>query len=581
MPHKNAKSREIASGPVTSKANSKLTSNAIQEVFSIAASTLDSESSELSSGYKRGSSIVTEQDVLIDESIKNNKNSTVLPGQGFFTPMSSLFSAAIPLPDTATYYRQKYSGEAQYILYQSLDITENAEISPDYNYVPRKFFIYLRETIFKLPSSNESINLLEKFFLKFQVINEALIHALECYMMERYALIEAIDYYNKFYYFERSRGGASKAFFDEKKLEELGINKIVKNIFLLEFKLFFNATAQNNFALLQSSLSNILEYFIKESPVIQESLCKIKKSGEFYYSFIDLSFKDFLSANFLKIKNEIYFLDNHVHTFVLLSKNFFSQLKLGIFLRENLLARLKKNIYWNQREASYEQQVVELIAKLKKLSWFKLFFIGIFFWSIQSKKRIFEKIESNLIASIYKEKLTQIKALKTSLEQSLSSLNTDAYNFNENQILASNFVSLVSIVNSLVAYPISQHLDIPSFVKMEGLTNAERTKLIETVKLFTRPMSFYWENCLLPREEEKINKNMGDSEREQSIILKKIEKLRQDLQKAIKRYERNSTCFSVDYKAGLFAHQKVTKPVIEANLSRKPSPVLLCPNPSI
>ncbi len=464
-----------------------------------------------------------------------------MPKQELFIPIDCHTLATLFFTDkNSYYYRVKYLKEVQEILRKSLDITIQSGISPNYNYSTKNFFSFLKKTVLSLSSSSAEVkNFLEIFFINFQDINEEIINILEEYMEQHHLVEKTVDYYNKFYYFERSRGGTSKAFCDEKKIAELSINKIIKNFFSAEFSLFFDMIIDDDPKLIKAILNNYLKKIVKKSPAGWYSGKSKQNSDELYVSFIDLDFQDFLLVNFSKIKEEIYTLKSFVNLFVCMPNCILDKLQ-GIFFSEKLLAKLKKKIYEDQDMGSYEYKITELIAKLKKLAWFSLFFAGIFFWSAQSKARIFARIETGFFASNYREKLNQIKALEINVEQSLHS---KVRTLKDNQALASCFVELVSIVDSLVTQSIPQHLAIFAFEKSEGLINSERRKLIKIVKLFTQLYGWYWEDHLLVKQEERINKVLNDAERQKNIILQKIDELIQDLQNAIMPDQKKSTFF--------------------------------------
>ena len=455
-----------------------------------------------------------------------------------YSPESDVLSEAI---------LEKYT-KAEGILNQSLNIV-NTGINPDYNYSPVKFFEFLQAIALKNADKEVKI-LLEAFFKSFNDMKEKLISAVEYYVAQHYALAESIDYYNDFYYFERSRGVSfceENVFAKEKKLGELKLNEILSNIVLQSFSLI-SVKRGKYLSLPDFFLESFNKAFNDKFFTSNEIECGVREEINSYVpSFFvnQLSFQELLQCNFDKIVKEVASL-NETLSFTKLPISFFKRLKEGIFLGEKRLTLLKESIYRNPAETSYEEKVAETVAQLKNLTRFKLFFkYRIFFWSRQSKEAVFAKINKYLISSIYEEKLNRIEEAKCDLEKALRQYNNT---LKESRSIANNFVKLVGMLNSLIAYTIPQHLsDSPN-----RLTEKE---MIETIKLFTLPMSFWWNHCL-ERQEKEINDHMKKLETRKNIILNHMQKLFQNLKKACPTEESSnakvSNRFSTHNGLGLY-----------------------------
>ncbi|MES2142069.1 MAG: hypothetical protein V4471_04190 [Pseudomonadota bacterium] len=432
-------------------------------------------------------------------------------------------------PSKAILVSKEYVGEAEATLGRALRITLIYGINPDYNYSPRKFFEFLQETTLNIAFDKEAEVCLKEFFENFHDMNEKIISIMECYVAQHYSLAKSIDYYNDFYYFERSRGvaGNAQVFSEAKKLEELNLNKVLKDIVLLQFSLNGNVQPER-LLVINKDLDSLPAFFFNKK-INEETDINFNDSN---FSFIQSSsnFQELLKSYFNKIMSELAFFDSNRLVTISLPRYFFDRLKLGIFLGAKTLVKLKESIYTEESEGSYEYKVMNSVAKLMKVSRFKLFFkYGIFYWSEHSKKTIFEKIEGCLISDIYREKLNQLKEVKLKLEECLKQ---DIQDVVESQTIAATFVKFVKMLYPLIDYPLPQHLDIYSFGKVGSLTKEERENMIGTVELFTRPFRS-WQEHLLVRQKNKINTSIDELRKNKDIILYQIENLFQALKKAM------------------------------------------------
>ena len=439
---------------------------------------------------------------------------------------------------------KEYVGEAEATLRRALRITLIYGINPDYNYSPRKFFEFLQETTLNTAFDKEAEIFLKEFFDNFHDMNEKIISIIECYVAQHYALAKSIDYYNDFYYFERSCGivGNAHVFSEEKKLEELNLNKFLNDIVLLQFSL--NANFQPGRLLtINNDLDSLLIFFNKK---INEEMDINFNDSKFSFIQSTSDFRELLKNYFNRIIFELKFFNENRLAIIFLPESFFDRLKLGFFLKERILVKTKESIYSDESEGSYEYKVKNSVEKLMKLSRFKLFFkYGVFYWSENSKKILSEKIEGCLIYDIYREKLNQIKEVKINLEEYLKQ---DVPDVVESQTIAAAFVKFVKMLSPLTDYPLPQHLDIYSFGKVRGLTKEERENMLGTVELFTRSFRS-WQEHLLSLQKNKINASIDKFRKNKDMILYQIENLYQAPKKAMYSAQETSN--------KLFAHKRL------------------------